>query len=161
MSVSDLFGKKVFKQTIKPMLDRCFLGEEVHYETWMTFANDQCRYMAVSYLPLTQEDQNIQEIVVIGRDWTERKKIEEALYASEQHLRTVLDSMICFVGIWSPDGRFTDCNQFSLQAAGLQRSDVIGKHIAETYWINHSPENQRHIRAIFDRVAQGKSLERT
>ncbi len=155
-SVADLFGKEIFTQLLKPRLDRCFQGEEVHYESWITFPNDQRRYMNVSYFPRKTDNEHIQEIVVIGKDLTKRKQIEEALHASEQQLRTLIDSIPCFVGIWSPDGRFTDCNEFSLRTSGLRRDDVIGKHITETFWINHSPESQQHIHDIFRRVAQGE-----
>ena len=156
MSVSDLLGKEVFTQTVKPMLDRCFQGEEVHYEAWFTFADNQDHYMAISYLPLTLENQDVQEIVVIGRDLTERKQVEEALHASERQLRTVLDAMTNFVGIGTVDGIVTDCNLTPLAMAGLTREDVIGKPFIDTYWLNYSPAVQEQVSHIIQRVSQGE-----
>lgn len=88
MSVSDLLGTKIFTQNVKPMLDRCFLGEEVHYDAWFTFTEDQRRYMAVSYLPLASEKGQIQEIVVISRDLTDRKQMEEAIRTQTVNLES-------------------------------------------------------------------------
>ena len=158
LSVADLLGQEVFEQTVKPMLARCFRGEEVHYEAWFTFPNDQRRFMAVSYLPLTHGEQGIQEIVVIGRDLTERKHMEEALHASERQLRTILDAMTNFVGVGTVDGVVLDCNQAPLTMAGLTREDVIGKRFIDTYWLNYSPAVQEQVRHIIQRVGQGETV---
>jgi len=159
LSVSELLGKEVFAHTVKPMLDRCFQGEEVHYEAWFTFAEGQDHFMAVSYLPLTQGGQGVEEIVVIGRDLTERKHMEDALESSERQLRTVLDAMPIFVGVATVDGVVVDCNQASLATPGLTRDDVIGKHFVDTYWLNFSPTVQEQVKNIIRRVAQGEVVQ--
>ena len=285
MSAPDLLGEELFTQTVKPMLDRCFQGEDIHYEAWFTFRDDQRRYMSVSYLPLTVENQDIQEIVVIARDLTERKQVEGALneserrnrslvqsipfciheidlngrilsmnaagqkmigikdeaeiighsylklikkedyervteyfaqacqgkevefefqvtkkgesiyyrksfiairdaadqitsimgttediterkkaeermIQSEQQLRTILDAMTNLVGIGSPEGIVLDCNQTPLTMAGLKREDVIGKPFIDTYWLNYSPEVQKQVRDILQRVSQGEIVRK-
>ena len=156
MSVSELLGEEVFTHTVKPMLDRCFQGQDVSDEAWFTFADDHNHYMAISYLPLTLGNQDIQEIVMIARDLTERKHIEEALHASERQLRTVLDAMTNFVGVGTVDGVVLDCNQAPLTMAGITREDVIGKPFVDTYWLNYSPAVQEQVRNIIQRVSQGE-----
>ena len=155
-SVGELLGNEIFEQTLKPKLERCFQGEEVHYEAWFTFTDNQQRFMTVSYLPLTREDGIVQEIVVIARDLTVRKQMEEALDASERQLRTILDAMTNFVGIGTMDGIVEDCNQAPLTLAGLSREDVIGKPFVDTYWLNYSSEVQEQVRQIIYRVNQGE-----
>ncbi|MGD9850708.1 MAG: PAS domain S-box protein [Nitrospirales bacterium] len=156
LSVADLLGKEVFTHQVQPLIDRCFQGEEVHYESWFTFQDGASRYMAVSYIPLLIPDKDSEEIVVIARDWTERKTAEEAVKASEQRLRTTLDAMTNFVGIGTVDGIILECNQAPLTLAGLQREDVIGKRFIDTYWLSYSPDVQEQIRTILHRVAQGE-----
>ncbi len=156
LSVEELLGQEVFEHTVKPMLDQCFQGEEVHYEAWFTFPNDQRWFMAISYLPLTQGEQETQEIVVIAKDLTERKHMEEALQASERQLRTVLDAMPNFVGVGTVDGIVVDFNQAPLTMAGLTREDVIGKPFMDTYWLNYSPAVQEQVRDIIRRASQGE-----
>ncbi len=41
MSVPELLGEEVFTQTIKSKLDRCLQGEDIHYEAWFRFADNQ------------------------------------------------------------------------------------------------------------------------
>ena len=158
MSVSELLGDEVFDQTVKPKLDQCFQGNDVHYEGWFKFADDQDYYMSVSYLPLVSENTDIEELVVIARDMTDRKRIEEALQANQQQLRTILDAMTNFIGIGSVDGIVMDCNQAPLVMAGLTRDDVIGKRFTDTPWLNFSPKVQEQVRDIIQRVGQGEMV---
>lgn len=156
LSITDLLGETVFAHQVQPFIDRCFRGEEVHYESWFTFQDGESRYMAVSYIPLPVPDKDSEEIVVISRDWTERKTAEEAVKTNERRLRTILDAMTNFIGIGTVDGIILECNQAPLALAGLQREDVIGKPFIDTYWLNYSPTVQEQIRKILHRVAQGE-----
>jgi PAS domain S-box-containing protein len=125
LSVADLLGQEVFEQTIQPMLDRCFNGEEVHYEAWFTFADNQRRFMDVSYLPLTQGARNIQEIVVIGKDLTERKQMEEALQESEQRFRTMFEQAAVGVAqVESKTGKFVKINQRYCDITGYSQEEM-------------------------------------
>ena len=122
-------------------------------DLWQVMTNRALTLFAIWITALMGRDQ-----VVTARDWTERKYVDQALRESEQQLRNLMDSLPCFVGIWSSDGRFTDCNEFSLRTSGLQREDVLGKHIADTFWINHSLESQTHLHDLFRRVAEGEAI---
>ena len=93
-----------------------------------------------------------------SRDLTARKQFEDALHASEHRLRTILDSLPNFVGIGTVEGVVLDCNLASLQMAGLNREDVVGKFLIDTYWINHSPNVQDQIQQILQQVAQGETI---
>ena len=65
---------------------------------------------------------------------TERKHAEAAVHASEQRLRSILDTMFVFVGLMNLDGQVVEVNHAPLEAAGLTREDVLGRTVAETYW---------------------------
>lgn len=158
LSVAELLGEAVFTHQVQPLIDRCFRGEEVHYESWFTFQDGEPRYMAVSYLPLIASGGETEEILVISRDWTERKTAEEKVKANEQRLRTILDAMTNFVGIGTVDGIVLDCNQAPLDLAGLRREDVTGKLFTDTYWFNYSDTVREQIHRILGRVALGESV---
>lgn len=75
-------------------------------------------------------------VVVISRDITERKKMEEELRRSEEHYRSLftgrtegfaLREIICDENDQPCDYRFIEINPSFERLTGLQRKDVIGK----------------------------------
>jgi len=92
----------------------------------------------------------------VARDITERKLVEVALQASEQRLRGILDTMFVFVGLMNLQGQIVEVNQAPLVAAGLERKDVLGKIVAETYWFSHAPALQQRVSKALARAAQGE-----
>jgi PAS domain S-box-containing protein len=86
------------------------------------------------------------------------KQVEDALRASDDRLRDVLDSMFAFVLVLSTDGRVLDVNRAPLDAACLRREDVIGFPFAETYWWSHSVVTQKQLRNALRRAAEGATV---
>ena len=84
------FGEEFFLKVIKPNAERCFRGEEVHFEEWYYFPALGKRYMEITYYPHYGVDNEIKGFVVSGRDVTDRKLAEEEL---ERH-RNSLEELI-------------------------------------------------------------------
>ncbi len=81
--VADILGEAFF-QGVKPSLDECLAGSPVHLQKWTDFPARGRRYQDVSLFPHHREDGTVDGIVVTSRDSTERKKMEDALKASEE-----------------------------------------------------------------------------
>ena len=94
--------------------------------------------------------------VAVHQDVTERKRAVDDLRASEQHLRNILNGIFAFVGVYALDGVLIDANDAPLRAAGLERSDVIGKPFWETYWWCYSPKVQQDLQDALGRAARGE-----
>jgi PAS domain S-box-containing protein len=90
-------------------------------------------------------------------DVTDRKNWEEAVRASEQHLRDVLDSVTTFVGVMRPDGTLLEVNSTSLNTAGLRAGEVLGKPVWDTYWFARLPASQQQLREATARARDGQS----
>lgn len=95
----------------------------------------------------------------LGEDITERVRAHEALHRSEQRLRDLIDGLgpYMFVGLLDPSGVILEANRCALEAAGLRLDDVLGRHVAETYWWSHSADVQLQIRSSVERAAKGES----
>jgi PAS domain S-box-containing protein len=80
------------------------------------------------------------------------------LRASEYRLRHILDNLFVFVGFCEPGGVLRECNRPPLDAAGISRSDVIGKPFWQCYWWNHAPAVSERIRLACEAAAGGETL---
>jgi len=95
MHVADLLGTATFEQEIKPLLDRCFGGEEVSYGGWFGNALGR-RYLAVSYSPLRPASERVEAALVISRDLTEPMLASERLRQAQTDLARI--SRVATVG---------------------------------------------------------------
>ncbi len=77
-SVAEIWGEEKFNSVIKPYLDRCFAGEEVHYVERFEFGLSW-RYVHVSYYPYKMKDNDISHVLVFNHDITKLGEIESRL----------------------------------------------------------------------------------
>ncbi|MEE4134901.1 MAG: PAS domain S-box protein [Desulforhopalus sp.] len=75
--VAEIVGEEVFFRVVKEQLDRCFAGEQVHYQAWFTYPVAGRRCMAITYSPY-QLGGKIKGALVNGRDITEIMLAREA-----------------------------------------------------------------------------------
>jgi PAS domain S-box-containing protein len=128
MHVAELLGVDRFERTLKPNLDRCFAGEEVLFD-WSSESSPR-RYFAVSYSPLRSGSEDVEAVLVIQRDVTDRKQTELALRESEQRFRDYAE--IASDWLWESDSehRFTQFSRSSTtwgyvrEFVGMRRSDL-------------------------------------
>jgi len=78
-SVAEVMGADLFEHMLKNYLDRCLIGETVHYRAWFPYVGAGQRFMDVTYTPYRNEDEQVEGVVVSARDITELKHTEESL----------------------------------------------------------------------------------
>ncbi|MGA8018790.1 MAG: PAS domain S-box protein [Desulfobacterales bacterium] len=83
-SIQDLVGRERFKTDIKPRFDRCLAGEEVAFRLWFDFEGMGNRFMEAAYSPFRGENGAIIGVVVVSRDITETKNLQEQLLQSQK-----------------------------------------------------------------------------
>jgi PAS domain S-box-containing protein len=82
-------GMAVFEKSIKPLLDRCFEGEEVSHAGWVHTDGLGRRYLQTTASPLRLQSQQVEAALVIRRDFTEQALASEALRDAQMALAHV------------------------------------------------------------------------
>jgi diguanylate cyclase (GGDEF)-like protein/PAS domain S-box-containing protein len=91
LRVDELMGHDLFERVIRPELDRCFAGEDVHYQYSFDFAGKP-RYMDVRYQPYRSHAGGIEGAVVSARDITDLHEVEERLRVNGERLSLALEA---------------------------------------------------------------------
>ena len=86
----------------------------------------------------------------------ERESMEEALRESERRFHAIFNQTFEFIGLMNPDGVLIEANSSSLEYAGIDPGDVIGKPFWETVWWTHSPQAQDKLKDAVKRANQGE-----
>ena len=73
----------------------------------------------------------VESVLAVSTDVTEGKRAEEALRASEEHLRNVIDRLIAFVGVMTPAGILVEANRPALEVGLTQARGCAGPALRE------------------------------
>jgi len=76
-TVADVLGEEIFKEIIKPNIDRCLRGQVVECETEYNYPGIGSRCLDILYHPLKSNNRRVIGVVAVMRDVTDRKKAEE------------------------------------------------------------------------------------
>ena len=129
LHVADLLNEEVFKNVIKPKLDRCMTGEEIEYDSWITFKQAGQRYMNIRYIPLKSDGKHIEAVVVQARDLTKQKEAN----AARATLEYAADHAQEGLALHDTDGIFTYINPAQAQMYGYEVEELLGKSWKELY----------------------------
>ena len=125
---------------IRNAIDRLMMGEDTVITEEYTFSEtNEKRWTQWAYLPI-REDNKLVAIQSVGRDITDRKKVEEQLRASEERYRTMIDQQSEIVFRWQPDMTITFVNEAFCNFYGSTKNKWIGKS-----FLSMLPENEHSI----------------
>jgi PAS domain S-box-containing protein len=82
--------------------------------------------------PVRHADGSVQGVVLVFRDFTERKTAESALRKSEATLRGILDATKESIWLFSPDGYTLMGNRTALERWGESADSILNKHWNES-----------------------------
>ncbi|WP_291323587.1 PAS domain S-box protein [Desulfonatronospira sp.] len=117
-TVEDLLGSEAFYNIVKPRMDRCFQGEEVHYEAWFDTPRGDKAFRSVRFFPYLDAEGEVQGVIVNARDNTEPKRLEEALRRSKEYYRTLFENSP--ISLWEEDFSEVKDRLDALKSQGIQ-----------------------------------------
>ena len=168
-SQGELVGKNLL-DTIFPRIDRAarhlrqMMADVDKYPE--CYANDQSEairrngervWIAWTNRVLRDHTGTISEILSVGNDLTRSQKAQEALRASEERFRSLVETTSDW--IWETDahGVYTYASPKIKDLLGYEPSEVIGKTVLE--FVALSPEGEPSAKAIRDCLATGRPFQ--
>lgn len=129
-TVADVWGQDVFANYIKAKLDKCFAGEEGHFEGWIEFHGKGSGYYDVSYYPYFNEKNEITHVAVFSSDQTEHRRAKDALRESEERFSLFMDNLPGVVFIKDENFNHLYINKYM---ENILNKGVIGKSPYELF----------------------------
>ncbi len=129
-------------------------GEPIYgFEHGLQLEDGRERWLSVNAAPLTAADGEIEHVVAVLVDVTERKA---DTLDRERRYEAIFNHTYQFTGLLEPDGTVIEANQTALEFGGLDPDDVLGKPFWEADWWQIDDETQRELREAIDRAADGE-----
>jgi PAS domain S-box-containing protein len=141
LSIAELLGTEAFESLVKPHFDRCLAGDEVHYQAWFEVPAEPPKYMHVSYCPMFDANQVVVGAVVVARDLTERRLVEEALQRERDLVARIMDTSPVGISVFDRAGQITFANARVQRVAELLgMPDLVGCAYNHPAWRLMTPD---------------------
>ncbi|MBK5968641.1 MULTISPECIES: PAS domain S-box protein [Thiorhodovibrio] len=122
-TVADTLGDDVFRQHVKPRLERCFDGETVSYDAWFELQPGAHFFMSMTYRPYRDKTGRVVGAAVTGRDISalkrardqvelalEKQRVLEAMRESERRFRIMADGVPLILWVANQHGELEFAN---------------------------------------------------
>jgi len=147
------------KDETQELVNKIRSGARVeHLETVRIRKDGRQIDVSLTISPVYSADGNIIGASAIGRDITERKKMEAQLKESESKIRAILDQTFQFIGLMSVDGTLLEVNRTAIDLVGIDETACLNRPFWDTPWWAHSPELQKKLREAIKKVAAGEFM---
>ena len=98
---------------------------------------------------VTDDDGDVVAIFSQFQDITERRR-------RQQRFEAVFNNTYTLAGLMEPDGTMIEVNETALSFGGLERNDVVGKQLWNTYWIQSNESAQSTVREAIKQARKGE-----
>lgn len=99
------------------------------------------------------------QIIGIGRDISERLRVERALVESENRFRAIFNTQMQLITLLDRDGRILEVNKTALEFTGYRNEDVAGKFFWDIRLWNNDEERGTLIERIREAIRRASAGE--
>lgn len=121
----------LYENQIEPSLDRVFAGQSLNFELRQTTA-DGTRYFDVRCEP-SKTDGDINSVVAVVTEVTEKTLADLARDASEERYRTLFEYSPDGIAIADPDSHYLDANETLCKMLGYTLDEFVGLHATNIF----------------------------
>lgn len=114
---------KEFAKIIDELIDKP--EKYANTETEITCKNGSIKWVSWNYKVIKEDNTNLIEILCVGNEITEKKKVELALIESEQKYRQLYESLMDGFAKVDLGGRIIDCNNAFLEMVGYSKEELL------------------------------------
>ena len=143
--------KKIFLETVKK-------GKGQISEYRFVLEDGSIRHIESQGDVIKNSKGDVENIIVISRDVTEREKIEQALNDSEERLKSILRSIPDIIYRLDPEGNITFIST-AIEHYGYRVSDLMGKSIDKLIHPEDKEKSKYHIKERRTGDRRTKSFE--
>jgi len=123
--VAEIMGREAFERTVKANVDRCLAGQDVRYGAWFDSPTRGRRFMDLNYYPLRGAGGEVEGLINLAYDNTERVVMEQQLKESEARQRSLFEYAPDAVYLADLQGRFLDVNKAAEKQTGYTRAQLL------------------------------------
>ena len=123
----DVLGARAYT-VVKPYVSEALGGNEVSFDSWLSYKGAGQRYVHVSYVPDRSGDGTIIGLFALVSDLSELKRSEDLLRASQERMQLMTDSFTDYA-IMSTDveGRIDSWNPGAEAIFGYSEDEIMGQ----------------------------------
>lgn len=121
-----------YREDFLHLCEEVFNGESVSLECRLLNLAGQTLYLDLRASPVFDEHGEVIAMFAIARDITKKKNIEQALFESEQRLRSLIETIPQQIWTADPAGQLTFVNQRTTEYFGVTAEQILGsswKHL--------------------------------
>lgn len=122
-TVKQVRGNAAYK-VIKPYLKKALAGEEVSYDNLLVKKDGSSVYINTRFVPHKNSKGEVEGIIGLVLDITDRKIAEDKLKDRERQFRHLVEANVIGVIIKSLDGPIYEANDIFLKMVGYTRADL-------------------------------------
>jgi len=138
---------KEYQSKLREVLET---GKETELDVVLPDTGEGMRYHNIRFVAERGADNAITGVLAIGRDITERKQMEEALYKSEAELRTLINAMTDVIFVGNSEGRYLKIIDTNASILYKPPRELLGRTLHEVFPKEKADFFLRHLRQALE-----------